>query len=115
MHQIAIISKREIKQAKCALSADELEGGRIDSASVVESIVESVTFHIIGILRKTTTNSILADGIFDNRTAGITDGVHDEGTWVLLATEKGNSCQFGGEIFDDNHNDRLVLGIERLW
>lgn len=71
-----------------------------------------MSLHIIMALRKTTSDLILADGVFDNCIAGPTDCVHDEGTWVLLTTDQSNGSQLTGEVFNSDHSDRLVLVVK---
>lgn len=116
MHQVSGGSHREVCQARCALGAEELEGVGVDDTVVAASIVESIALYIniVSALRKSSPNSILADGILQHLASWVAHSSHDEGTWCILAWEEG-SAGSKREVRDGNHVGRLVSMYELLW
>ena len=85
MHQVSIICQCEVRSSGCALRTLELERSGVDQAVVVQTIEEGVAIHVVNALRVAATDSILADGIFNDRTVRFTHGSHREGAWRDLA------------------------------
>jgi len=70
MHQVVILCDGEARGSVRALDTLELVGGGIDEAFVVHEIGHSTIEIVVDTLRKTSTDSTLADCVFGDGAVG---------------------------------------------